>query len=204
MHNSDTAVKPIIGNKEIEKTLADTPPFDPSQLSFLPWTPEQVLAAIDSPLIEPHLSDLYGSLTSPQSSLQEKLNALLYFESLILTSQVSNRLINSAFLAHLVKLLKTVKTPQLRVRACSAIGLLVRHSTVIENEVAESEVCASLVEVLGRGEKNERVRRKAVAALGEYMFYAATQLDDEQAEPCWEIKDEAINAIIRCLKVEIG
>ena len=32
------------------------------------------------------------------------------------------------------------------------------------------------------------------------MFYAATQLDDEQADACWQIKDEAIFAIIRCLK----
>jgi serine/threonine-protein kinase ULK4 len=28
-------------------------------------------------------------------------------------------------------------------------------------------------------ETNEKVRRKAVAALGEFMFYAATQLDDD-------------------------
>ncbi len=100
---------------------------------------------------------------------------------MIVNSAVSNRLINSAFLNLLVKIIKSVKTPQLRIRACSVIGLLIRHSTVIENEVAESEVCSQMVEVL-RVEKNEKVRRKAVAALGEYMFYAATQLDDEQAE----------------------
>ena len=51
-------------------------------------------------------------------------------------------------------------------------------------------------------DKNEAVRRKAIAALGEYMFYAATQLDDEQADPCWEIKDDAINAIIKSLRVD--
>jgi serine/threonine-protein kinase ULK4 len=73
----------------------------------------------------------------------------------------------------LVKMLKTVKTPQIRVRVCSVIGLLIRHSTVIENDVAESEVCSQLVDVLMR-DKNEKVRRKAVAALGEFMFYAAT------------------------------
>jgi hypothetical protein len=46
MHNSDTAVKPIIGNKEIEKTNVDqisNATFDPSQLGFMPWTPDQVL-----------------------------------------------------------------------------------------------------------------------------------------------------------------
>lgn len=53
-------------------------------------------------------------------------------------------------------------------------------------------------------DKNDKVRRKAVAALGEYLFYAATQLDDEQADPCWQITDEAINAIIKSLKVELS
>ena len=41
-------------------------------------------------------------------------------------------------------------------------------------------------------DKNEIVKRKAMAALGEYLFYAATQLDDEQADAIWEITEEAI------------
>lgn len=49
-------------------------------------------------------------------------------------------------------------------------------------------------------DKNDKVRKKAIAALGEYMFYAATQLDDEQADSCWEISDDAIAVIIRSLR----
>lgn len=49
-------------------------------------------------------------------------------------------------------------------------------------------------------DKNEKVRKSAIAALGEYLFYAATQLDDEQADPIWEIPDEAINVVIRSLR----
>jgi serine/threonine-protein kinase ULK4 len=41
----------------------------------------------------------------------EKVNALLYFESIVVSSTVSNRLINSAFMGVLVKMLKTIKTP---------------------------------------------------------------------------------------------
>ena len=100
------------------------------------------------------------------------MNALLYFEGIIVNSNVSNRLINSAFMNLLVRMLKTVKTPQIRIRLCSVIGLLIRHSTVIENEVAESEVCIQLIEALK--DKNVNVKRKAIAALGEYLFYAAT------------------------------
>ena len=31
------------------------------------------------------------------------------------------------------------------------------------------------------------------------MFYAATQLDDEMADPIWELPDEAINIIVKSL-----
>jgi hypothetical protein len=48
-------------------------------------------------------------------------------------------------------------------------------------------------------DSNEIVRRRAIAALGEYMFYAATQLDDEMADPIWELSDDAINIIVHSL-----
>ena len=41
-------------------------------------------------------------------------------------------------------------------------------------------------------EKSEKVRRRAIAALGEYMFDAATQLDDEHVDPVWELSYGAI------------
>jgi len=47
MHNSDTAVKPIIGNKEIEKHVEAT--FDAKVLPFVPWTPDQINQKIETP-----------------------------------------------------------------------------------------------------------------------------------------------------------
>jgi len=73
----------------------------------------------------------------------------------------------------------------------------VRHSTVIGNQVAESGLCALLAEIVK--DKNEKVRRKAVASLGEFLFYAATQLDDEAADPVWEIPSVATVQLIKCL-----
>ena len=131
------------------------------------------------------------------STVNEKLNVLIYFESIILNSNVANRLINSAFMSILLKLLKNVKSPHLKMRLCSILGQLVRHSTVIGNDVAESGLCIILCDVVK--DKNEKVRRKAVASLGELLFYAATQLDDEQADPVWEIPEEAVETLTRCL-----
>ena len=53
-------------------------------------------------------------------------------------------------------------------------------------------------------DKNEKVRRKAIAALGEYMFYAATQLDDEHVDPVWDLSYEAIQVILRSLRLGNG
>lgn len=75
------------------------------------------------------------------NTLNEKVNAILYFESIIVNSTVANRLINSAFMSLLARMMKSIKSPMIRVRLCSVIGLLIRHSTVIENEFAESEIC---------------------------------------------------------------
>jgi serine/threonine-protein kinase ULK4 len=68
--------------------------------------------------------------------MNEKVNSLLYFESIIVNSNVSNRLINSAFMNLLVKMMKSVKSPMIKIRLCSVIGLLIRHSTVIEDDLA--------------------------------------------------------------------
>ena len=106
------------------------------------------------------------------STVNDKLNVLVYFESIILNSNVANRLINSAFMNMLIKLLKNVKSPHLKLRLCSIIGQLIRHSTVIGNEVAENGMCLILCEVIK--DKNEKVKRKAVGSLGEFLFYAAT------------------------------
>jgi len=65
-------------------------------LSFEPWTAEKISQMIDSPLIESHLKEIYTVLAQ-NATINEKLNTLIYFESIIDNSNVSNRLINSAF-----------------------------------------------------------------------------------------------------------
>lgn len=135
IHNSDTAVKPIIGNKDIEKTGELV--FNPQTLPFQVWTSDQVAQKIETVEIEGHLHEVYNSMAA-SGTVNDKLNVLVYFESIILNSNVANRLINSAFMNLLMKLLKNVKSPHLKLRLCSILGQLVRHSTVIGNEVAES------------------------------------------------------------------
>lgn len=131
---------------------------------------------------------------------KNKIHALAYFESIIVNSEVANRLINSAFVNLFVKVLKSAKSTQIKHRLCSIIGLLVRHATIIENDRADLGIWEALMEHVN--DANDKVRRKSMAALGEYLFYAATQLDDEQADPIWEISDDAINCIIQLISEE--
>lgn len=131
IHNTDTAVKPIIGNKDIEKVVNDLN-YNEATLPFVAWNKEDIENKIEQPEIEQHLSEVYNVMAKA-GTVQEKVNILVYFESIILNSAVANRLINSAFMTLLMKLLRTVKSGHLKLRLCSIIGQLVRHSTVIGN-----------------------------------------------------------------------
>jgi serine/threonine-protein kinase ULK4 len=196
IHNIDTSVKPIIGNKDIEKQ--NELRYSLQFLTFNPWKIEDIVETINTNKIENHLSEVYSSIAG--NSPQEKIHALAYFESIIVNSNVANRLINSAFVNLFVKVLKSAKSTQIKQRLCSIIGLLVRHATIIENDRAELGICEALMEHVN--DKNDKVRRKSMAALGEFLFYAATQLDDEQADPIWEISDDAINCVVAILGEE--
>ncbi|CAI2363171.1 unnamed protein product [Moneuplotes crassus] len=195
IHHSDMAVKPIIGNKDIERT--QEPVYKPDYLTFIPWKPEEFEKNIDNRDIQKYMSEIYNAIMS-NTNLTERVHALSYFESLIISSNVANTLINSAFLglfAHILN--KSTKSHMIKIRTCSIIGLLIRHATVIENKVAESGICNILCRTLQ--DSKENVRRKAIAALGEYLFYAATQLDGDQASKVWTISDQTIKTLLDCM-----
>ena len=195
LHNSDTAVKPIIGNKQ--GLTSDNTQYNKDCLTFEPFSNEKIVQLIDTSEIEKHLQEVYNCMAT-NTTMNEKINALLYFESIIVNSNVANRLINSAFISLFLKMLKSIKSPVVRIRVCSVIGLLIRHATVIDNDLAESNLVVGLVETMQ--DKNEQVRRRAMAALGEYLFYAATQLDDEQVDPVWKIQSSTVKIVINSIK----
>lgn len=95
--------------------------FNASLLPFEAWTADNVSSKIDSSSLEQHLHDVYNAMGA-SSTVNDKLNVLIYFESIIMSSNVANRLINSAFMSILLKLLKNVKSPHLKMRLCSILG----------------------------------------------------------------------------------
>jgi serine/threonine-protein kinase ULK4 len=191
-HSSDYTVKPIIGNRDIEKPSEVT--FTSSSLGFLPWSSEDVLSKSETQAMSEHFHSIFSLLTSQST---EKSNILNYFETLILNSAVANKLINSEFISLFVKLLKTSKSANVKIRICSIIGQMIRHATLISPELSSSGLCQILAENLK--EKTERLRKKAIAALGEYLFYAATQMDDVSGGD-WEIPNQLFATILKIVK----
>merc|ERR1719478_281456 len=63
--------------------------------------------------------------------------------------------------------------PPLRARLLSLIGQLLRHATYLDPGVAELGLFDMLLE--GLRERDVIVRRRCIAALGELLFYVATQ-----------------------------
>lgn len=104
---------------------------------------------------------------------------LAYFETLCSDTTAANMLINSSLSVLFVRMLTNSKAPTLRVRLASALGLLVRHATYITDDLASTGILDALAETLR--DRNERVRRRAMATLGELLFYIATQQQDVAA-----------------------
>ena len=168
-HPTDSQVKPIVLNRRIE--VVPEPHFDASALPFEPLTIADMLAAPQAEL-EAFLTRVYRSVAH-SSPINEKVNTLAYFETLCCDTAAANVLINSSLMTLFVRMLRASKAPALRIRLTSAMGLLLRHATYITEELAASGVVTVLTECLR--DKNERVRRRAMATLGELLFYIATQ-----------------------------
>ena len=168
-HATDSAIKPIVLNRRIE--VLPEPMYDPAGLPFPALTVAQMLSSSQTDL-EAFLTHIYRSVAH-SSPINEKVNTLSYFETLCVDTAAANVLINSSLMTLFVRMLRASKAPMLRIRLTSCMGLLLRHATYITEELSGCGVVTVLTECLK--DKNERVRRRAMATLGELLFYIATQ-----------------------------
>jgi serine/threonine-protein kinase ULK4 len=209
-HASDSQVKPIVLNRRIE--VMTEPHYDPDALPFEPLTIADMLAAPQAEL-EGFLTQIYRSVAH-SSPINEKVNTLAYFETLCCDTAAANVLINSSLMTLFVRMLRASKAPTLRIRLTSSMGLLLRHATYITEELAASGVVTVLTECLK--DKNERVRRRAMATLGELLFYIATQQHEateaaqraggagataaNAAAAAWQVPASTVGTVTRMLR----
>jgi len=77
---------------------------------------------------------------------------------------VANHLFKPNYIPYYMKLLKNYKQSSLRAKMCEILGLLIRHATSIDPDILKFGIVAGFLEALK--DKSEKVRRKAMAALG--------------------------------------
>lgn len=201
-HASDMSVRPIVGNRRIEKIMDAR--YDRQTLPFPPLTLQDMLSSSQAEL-ETFLTKVYRSI-SGQTPISEKVNTLTYFESLCSDTASANILVNSSLMVLFVAKLKTAKMSSLRVRLSSVIGLLIRHATFITDDLAETGIVDVLADTLK--DKTVQVRRRTVASLGELLFYIATQMQDRKESGhspgeeagVWSISNTCVNHFSRMLK----
>ncbi|KAJ4844679.1 hypothetical protein Tsubulata_018297 [Turnera subulata] len=169
-HPSDLSVRPVMPSRKADKGSEGIPslPFEALQApDFVKMSKEQQDA----------LNNRIGSILNGNNSIGEKQNVIRYLEMLSSNADAANILTNGQIMLMLVKMLRlsknSTKNSALRVQLASLIGLLIRHSTFIDDDLANSGILGSLVD--GLRDKQEKVRRFSMAALGELLFYISTQ-----------------------------
>ncbi|PSC68021.1 serine threonine-kinase ULK4 isoform B [Micractinium conductrix] len=170
-HPTDGVMKPIVGNKRIERPLEGL--FNPSLLPFQPLPASQVAAMPD------HAKAAFvGALTRTISGAAHphtKLATLVYCESMCGDAAMVGDMLNGDMGPALVQLLDlSGKDPALRLRAANLLGLLIRHAASISPALAAAGASEALAAAM-RQPQDPALQRRAAAALGELLFYADSQ-----------------------------
>lgn len=168
-HPSDLSVRPVMPSRKVDKASEVIPslPFEVLQASDFVKMPKEKLEAVHNRII---------AILNGNTSIGEKQNVIRYLEMLSSNADSANILTNGPIMLMLVKLLRQSKASALRVQLASLIGLLIRHSTFVDDSLANSGILSSLTD--GLRDKQEKVRRFSMAALGELLFYISTQNAD--------------------------
>ncbi|XP_023735102.1 serine/threonine-protein kinase RUNKEL [Lactuca sativa] len=170
-HSSDLSVRPVMPSKKSDKQSDVLPslPFDTIPASDLVKLPKDQLDVVTKSIV---------TILNGNTTIGEKQNVIRYLEMLSTNVEAANILTNGSIMPVLVKMLRQSKASALRVQLASLLGLLIRHSTYIDDELSNSGILGALNE--GLIDRQEKVRRFSMAALGELLFYISTQNDQSK------------------------
>ncbi|KAL3812788.1 hypothetical protein ACJIZ3_014056 [Penstemon smallii] len=202
-HASDLSVRPVMPNRKLDKGSDAIPslPFHAVSPSDFMKMPKEKLDVLLSRI----LSIMNGNVTG------EKQNVIRYLEMLSTNADAANVLTNGPIMLVVVKMLRQSKALALRVQLSSLIGLLIRHSTFIGDDLANSGILGALTD--GLRDRQEKVRRFSMAALGELLFYISTLNDpardcnpqespskDNRPSSSWQVPNSLISLISSLLR----
>ena len=232
------SIAPVVFNATIDSRCTSAPKYRAAALPFAAPPPAEV-AQFAQEGLEQFLGVMYRALAAAAPAAQ-KANIASYTHALAAASpKLANLLVNSSFVTLLTKLARRCRSDALRARLVLLVGDLVRHATYIlpdgnvdsENSGASAPntMLGCLTDLLfhgatagGRSPAGEcgtdaldddaapRVRRRAMAALGELLFYiSSTQVaaavaagNGAAAAPAlqWHMPAATISAVVHCLR----
>ncbi|CAL5347073.1 unnamed protein product [Camellia sinensis] len=163
-HPSDLSVRPVMPSRKADKMSIPSLPIDALPATDYLKMPKDQVDTFNNRII---------TILNGNTAIGEKQNLIRYLEMLSSNADAANILTNGSIMLVVVKMLRQSKASALRVQLASLIGLLIRHSTFIDDELANSGILGSLTD--GLRDKQEKVRRFSMAALGELLFYISTQ-----------------------------
>ena len=208
MHASDKNIKPIIGNKIIEPNQSPII-YDDKMIPFKPIykidkIKELILHQENDENTEKYLKQMYLTFVdfTQKQKYDELLNLLNYFETIILSKEISNSIINTSFIKLFIDFLD-INNDKIRIRSCSIIASLIRYATNMEKSLDQYNLQESLISFIS--DNNLQLNRIAIATLGEYLFFVSTQVEAELDQiksgqkPNWVITQDSITALLFAL-----
>ena len=208
IHNSDKNIKPIIGNKIIEPNKPQIK-YDEKIIPFRPVyklekIKELFLLEDNYEELEKYLKQLYMNLVefSQNKKYNELLNLLNYFETIILSKEISNNIINTSFMKLFINFLD-INNDKIRIRSCSIIAYLIRYATNMDSSLDKYNLTELLISFIS--DNNLELNQKAIATLGEYLFFVSTQVEAELDQikngekSNWGISQESLTALLFAL-----
>ncbi|KNC51741.1 uncharacterized protein AMSG_07810 [Thecamonas trahens ATCC 50062] len=191
----DNSVKPIVRNKKIEKLpVLD---YDVALLPFEELLPRDVVALKETPgALEDFLGQVYAGLSSSDATSH---HVLVYLQALSLDTDVANIVVNSSLLSLLVKAMRRTKVPHAKFNYARLMGILVRHATIIADDVAKSGIDVALCETLRNADPT--LAKEAMASLGELLFYIASR---DEGPPPWSLPSSALTLVVGHIKDPVG
>jgi len=228
LHQSDKLIKPIIGNKIIESIpetvyIKNRIPVVILKIDKI----KELIKTNQLQRIESFLFGVYSYIDQYFNTIGNEdslLNLLSYFETLIQDKEIANKIINTSFISLLFKILKSNSCGnnqntnsaissksnisnntqtnniynQIKIRVCTIIAYLIRYSTMIETPLDDLNYC-QILENLVLNSKNIEISRRALATLGEYLFFVATQAEGEEENNIWIVSDSSLLVLLNAL-----
>ncbi|KAL9232828.1 hypothetical protein vseg_007893 [Gypsophila vaccaria] len=203
-HPSDLSVRPVMPSRKADKaheTIAHLP-FQALHVSEFEKMSKDQLDAFNTSIV----NSFNGN-----GNVGEKQSVILYLETLSSNAEVASMITNGPIMPVLIKMLRQSKASALRIQLVMLIGSLIRHSTYIHDDLANSGLLSSLTDSLR--DRQEKVRRYSMAALGELLFYISTQseqprdnnapevqLKDNRSTTGWQVSNALVSLVVSLLR----